>query len=73
MQEHLFPAVAAAFHGNTGLMAIDKEVFCPLEVGALLCFYEVRKNWPEPMPFVRIHKKGDKSGELLKAKLEDYE
>ena len=54
-------------------MAIDKEVFCPLEVGALLCFYEVPKNWPESMPFVRIYKKGDKSGERLKAKLGDYE
>ena len=60
-------------HGNTKTMIIDEEVFCPLDVGALLCFYEVQKGWPMPLPFVRIHKKGNKLGRRLKAKREDYE
>ena len=55
-------------HGNTETMIIDEQVFCPLEVGALLCFYEVQKSWPMPLPFVRIHKKGNKLGDRLKAK-----
>ena len=60
-------------HGNTETMIIDEEVLYPPEVGALLCLYEVQKSWPMPLPFVRIHKKGNKLGERLKAKQEDYE
>ena len=60
-------------YGNTETMIIGEEVFYPLEVGALLCLYEVQKGWPMPLPFVRIHKKGSKLGERQKAKQEVYE
>jgi hypothetical protein len=52
-------------------MTIDKEVFCPLEIGATLRFFEVQKNWPDPMSFGVTPKKSGKLGERITGRDED--
>jgi len=37
---HLYAQLSLHVHGNTSQMTISAEEFCPLEVGALLCFFE---------------------------------
>ncbi|KAF8535842.1 hypothetical protein BDD12DRAFT_912555 [Trichophaea hybrida] len=55
-------------HGNTSQMTISAEEFCPLEVGALLCFFETQNHWPDPLPFTLLPNESNELGKQLKVK-----
>jgi len=67
----IYSQLSQHFHGNDKRMTIDKEVFCPLEIGATLRFFEVQKNWPDPMSFGVPPKKSGKLGERITGRDED--
>ncbi|KAF8536804.1 hypothetical protein BDD12DRAFT_911898 [Trichophaea hybrida] len=67
----IYSQLSQHFHGNDESMTIDKEVFCPLEIGALLCFFEVQKNWPDPISFVVIPGKSGELGGCITGRDED--
>ncbi|KAF8527821.1 hypothetical protein BDD12DRAFT_811008 [Trichophaea hybrida] len=60
---HLYSQLSLRVHGNTPQMTLSAEEFCPLEVGALLCFFETQNHWSDPLPFTLLPYEPNELGE----------